>query len=88
MTNIPVDVLTGFIIALAVVLGNIIVKLVEFFWLNPKKEDNGATTVLQKIQSNDMQHIEGALIEQNSILKHHTELLVKVVTYLEIMSKK
>jgi len=53
-----------------------------------KKKDNGATEVLQKIHGNDLLHLSDAIHDQNSILRHHTELLVKIATYLEIISKK
>lgn len=56
--------------------------------LSKKKPTNGATEVLQKIQGNDLFHLNNEICEQNTILKHHTELLVKISTYLEIMSKK
>lgn len=53
-----------------------------------KKKDNGSTEILQKIQANDMQHIGAGIVEQNVILRHHTELLVRIVTLLELQSKK
>lgn len=53
-----------------------------------KKKSNGATEVLQKIQGNDLQHIGDYMMEQNTILKHHTELLVRIATLLEIQAKK
>jgi hypothetical protein len=53
-----------------------------------KKKVNGATEVLQKIQGNDLLHINDAICEQNTILRHHTEILVRIATLLEIGNKK
>lgn len=58
-----------------------------FDYLKSKGKGNGSTEILQKIAGNDLLHINEGISEQNTILKHHTELLVKIATILELKLK-
>jgi len=59
------------------------------------KQGNGATEVLQRIQGNDLLHVNLGITEQNKILTHHTiqnetmiALLIEINTRLKLNSKE
>ena len=82
----PQNIQLGAILALAMALVEALKYAISYLGKN-KGVSNGATEVLQKIQGNDLLHIGDAMVEQNTILKHHTELLVRIATLLEIRNK-